>query len=112
MTASQVLITIGVAVLATVLTRALPFFVFSEKRKLPKFVEYIGKVLPGAVFGLLVIYCFKSVSVFQSPFGIPELVASAVVVAVHLWKRSMLVSVLSGTAVYMVMVQLIVPMLF
>lgn len=112
MSASQVLITIGVAVLATVLTRALPFLIFSEKRSLPKFVEYIGKVLPGAVFGLLVIYCFKSVSIFQSPFGIPELVASAAVVAVHLWKRSMLISVLSGTVVYMVMVQGIVPMFF
>lgn len=69
-----------------------------------------GKVLPGAVFGLLVIYCFKSVVPSVSPFGIPELVASAVVVAVHLWRRSMLVSVLSGTAVYMVTVQGIVPM--
>lgn len=110
MTTAQVLITIAVAVFATVLTRALPFVVFSEKRSLPKFVEYIGKVLPGAVFGLLVIYCFKSVVPSVSPFGIPELVASAVVVAVHLWRRSMLISVLSGTAVYMVTVQGIVPM--
>ncbi len=111
MTATQVLITIAVAVLATVLTRALPFLVFSEKRSLPKFVEYIGKVLPGAVFGLLVIYCFKSVSVTAFPYGIPELIASLSVVAVHLWRRSMLISVLTGTAVYMVLVQGIVPTL-
>lgn len=112
MTSAQVVIMIAAAVFATVITRSLPFLVFSEKRRLPKFVEYIGKVLPGAVFGLLVIYCFKSVDVTASPFGIPELVASAVVVAVHLLRRSMLVSVLSGTAAYMIMVQLVVPTLF
>lgn len=111
MTEIEIVITIAAAVVATVLTRALPFAVFSEKRPLPKFIRYLGKLLPGAIFGLLVIYCFKSVNVFSFPYGIPEFIAALTVVAVHLWRRSMLISVISGTAVYMIILQGFLPML-
>ena len=87
----------------TILLRALPFVVF--RKKTPPYVSYLGKVLPPAMIGLLVIYCLKDISLTARPFGIPELIAAACVVGVHAWKRNSLVSILTGTAVYMVLVQ-------
>ena len=103
----QQIVTIGVCVLATMLTRFLPFLVFTGKRPTPKFVQYLGKALPPAVFGMLVVYCLKGVSVLSGSHGIPELIAIAVTVGIHLWKRKMLLSVAGGTVCYMLLVQLV-----
>ena len=94
-----------VAVMAavTILLRALPFVVF--RKKTPPYISYLGKVLPPAMIGLLVIYCLKDISLTARPFGIPELIAAACVVGVHAWKRNSLVSILTGTVIYMVLVQ-------
>ena len=107
MTVTQQLITIAVVALGTMLTRFLPFLVFPEGKPTPKYVQYIGKALPGAVFGLLVIYCLKNVSLFAGSHGLPELIAIAVVVLLHLWKRQMLLSIAAGTVCYMLRVQLV-----
>ena len=107
MTLLQQIITIALVVLATMLTRFLPFFIFPAGKPIPKFIEYMGKVLPSAMLGLLVVYCFKDVIVTESPFGIPELIASGIVIGVHLWKRNMLLSIALGTVVYMLLVQFI-----
>ena len=107
MTVTQQLITIAVVALGTMLTRFLPFLVFPEGKPTPKYVQYIGKALPGAVFGLLVIYCLKNVSLFAGSHGLPELIAIAVVVLLHLWKRQMLLSIAAGTMCYMLLVQLV-----
>ena len=107
MTLTQQLITIAVVALGTMLTRFLPFLVFPEGKPTPKYVQYIGKALPGAVFGLLVIYCLKNVSLFAGSHGLPELIAIAVVVLLHLWKRQMLLSIAAGTVCYMLLVQLV-----
>ena len=107
MTVTQQLITIAVVALGTMLTRFLPFLVFPEGKPTPKYVQYIGKALPGAVFGLLVIYCLKNVSLFAGSHGLPELIAIAVVVLLHLWKRQMLLSIAGGTVCYMLLVQLV-----
>ena len=107
MTLSEQIITIGMVVLGTVLTRFLPFLVFPAGRSTPKFVQYLGKVLPAAVFGLLVVYCLKNVSLFTGNHGIPEFISIAVVVLLHLWKRQMLVSIAGGTVCYMLLVQLV-----
>lgn len=107
MTVTQQLITIAVVALGTMLTRFLPFLVFPEGKPTPKYVQYIGKALPGAVFGLLVIYCLKNVSLFAGSHGLPELIAIAVVVLLHLWKRQMLLSIAGGTVCYMLLVQYI-----
>ena len=107
MTVTQQLITIAVVALGTMLTRFLPFLVFPEGKPTPKYVQYIGKALPGAVFGLLVIYCIKNVSLFAGSHGLPELIAIAVVVLLHLWKRQMLLSIATGTVCYMLLVQLV-----
>ena len=107
MTTAQQIITIGMAVLATMLTRFLPFIIFPAGKETPEFIKYLGKVLPAAVFGFLVVYCLKNVEILSGSHGIPELIAVAVVVILHLWKRQMLLSILGGTVVYMLLVQLV-----
>lgn len=107
MTWSEQIITIGMVVLGTALTRFLPFLVFPAGKPTPKYIQYLGKVLPSAVFGLLVLYCLKNVSLFTGSHGIPEFIAIALVVALHLWKRQMLVSIAGGTICYMLLVQFV-----
>lgn len=105
MTIAQQIITIILVVLGTMLTRFLPFLLFPADKPTPKYIQYIGKTLPSAVFGLLVIYCLKNVSVFSGAHGIPELISIIVVVMLHLWKRQMLFSIAGGTICYMLLVQ-------
>ena len=107
MTLSQQVITIGMIVLGTMLTRFLPFLLFPSGKPTPKYVQYLGKVLPAAVFGLLVIYCLKNVSLFAGNHGIPEIISIVLVVALHLWKRQMLLSIAGGTLCYMLLVQFV-----
>lgn len=107
MSLAEQAVTIAAVVLGTMLTRFLPFLVFPAGRKTPKYVEYLGKVLPGAVFGLLVIYCLKNVSVFTGTHGLPELISILVVAGLHLWKKQMLISIAGGTICYMLLVQLV-----
>ena len=96
-----------VAVLVTMATRFLPFLIFGEKRKTPPIIEYLGKVLPCAIMGMLVVYCLKGISFTGSPYGIPESIACAVVAALHVWKRNSLLSIGGGTVCYMLLVQLV-----
>ena len=105
MTSTQHLITIAMVVLGTVLTRFLPFLIFRAEKPTPKYVLYLGRVLPAAVFGMLVVYCLKNVSLLTYSHGLPELIAIAFVVALHLWKRQTLLSIASGTLCYMLLVQ-------
>ena len=105
MTVSQRVITILLVVLGTMLTRYLPFLLFPGNKPTPKYIRYLGNVLPAAVFGLLVVYCLKNVSLLTGSHGIPELVSIAVVIALHLWKRQMLLSIAGGTVCYMLLVQ-------
>lgn len=107
MTLTQQIITIGVVVLGTMLTRFLPFILFPAGSPTPKYIQYLGKVLPAAVFGLLVVYCLKNVSIFSGSHGLPELISIAAVVVLHLWKRQMLLSIAGGTVCYMLLVQLV-----
>ncbi len=105
MTTLQAVITIAMVVLGTMTTRFLPFFLFPPSRPTPRYIRYLGQVLPFAVIGLLVVYCLKDVSFISGSFGIPEAISIAVVAAMHLWQRKMLLSIASGTVVYMVLVQ-------
>lgn len=101
----HIAITIGVVVLATVLDRFLPYIAFPSGKPIPSYVQYLGRVLGPAVFGLLVVYCLRNVSLTAWPYGIPEAIALLVVWASYLWKRNMMVSMAVGTVVYMVLVQ-------
>lgn len=107
MTLTQQIITVGMVVLGTVLTRFLPFLLFPAGKPTPKYIRYLGAVLPPAVFGLLVVYCLKNVSLFAGSHGIPELISIAAVVGLHVWKRQMLLSIAGGTLCYMLLVQLV-----
>ena len=107
MTIPQQVITIGLCVLGTMLTRFLPFIVFSSKKPTPKYIQYLGKALPCAIFGMLVVYCLKGVSLTSGSHGIPEFIAIAVTAALHQWKDQMLLSIAGGTLCYMLLVQLV-----
>ena len=98
---------IVVMTLATMATRFLPFLIFGENRKTPPLITYLGKVLPCAVMGLLVVYCLKDISFLSAPFGLPELIGIAIVALLHLWKRNSLLSIGVGTVCYMLLVQLV-----
>ena len=105
MSVTEQIITIAAVVLGTMLTRFLPFLLFPAGKPTPRYVQYLGKALPGAVFGLLVVYCLKNVSLLTGSHGLPEAIAIAVVVGLHLWKRQMLLSIAGGTVCYMLLVQ-------
>ena len=104
----QFILTIAVCAAATMLTRFLPFLVFGSRGgKVPEVVEYLGHVLPAAIFGMLIVYCLKSVTPFAGSHGIPEATALAVTVALHKWKHQTLVSIAGGTVCYVLLVQLV-----
>ena len=87
----------------TILLRALPFLVF--RGQTPKYIAYLGEVLPPAIIGMLVIYCLKDIQISSAPFGLPELIATVCVAGLQAWKRNSLVSILGGTIVYMLLIQ-------
>ena len=107
MTILQQAITILLCALGTMLTRFLPFLVFNPKKPTPKYIQYLGSALPGAIFGMLVVYCLRNVDVLHFAYGLPELIAIAVTISLHLWKRQMLLSIAGGTVCYMLLVQLV-----
>ena len=107
MTSSQQIITIAMVVLGTALTRFLPFLLFPAGKPTPKYIRYLGKVLPPAVFGFLVVYSLKDVNLFAGSHGVPEAISVALVAALHLWKRNMLLSIAGGTVCYMALVQFV-----
>lgn len=93
--------------LATLATRLLPVLIFGRGEKVPDYLMYLGKVVPYTAMGLLIVYCLKDVSVLDSPHALPELLALAVVSASYLWKRNTILSVVVGTVVYMLLVQVV-----
>ena len=103
----QIIITVGMVVLGTMITRFLPFLLFPAGKETPKYIRYLGNALPAAALGLLVVYCFKDVSLLRAPHGLPEGIAIALVTALHLWKRNLLLSICAGTVCYMLLVQFV-----
>ena len=95
---------VAIAAIITFLLKSFPFFVFGTK-KTPRFIAYLGSVLPYATMGMLVVYCLKSISFISAPHGIPEFIAIALVALIHIWRRNTLLSILVGTLSYMFMVQ-------
>lgn len=106
MTTPQFILTIAVCTAATMLTRFLPFLLFSSKKQQPPgIVRYLGRVLPAAIFGMLIVYCLKGVRLSAGSHGIPEAIAIAVTIALHQWKHQTLVSIAGGTLCYVLLVQ-------
>ena len=104
---SHALWMVVVIALVTALTRFLPFLIFRNGKALPGWLSRLGKVLPHAVMGMLVVYCLKGIRFSQTPFGIPELLGCAAVAVLHVWKRNTLLSIGGGTLLYMLLVQLV-----
>ena len=98
---------IAVAALVTMATRFLPFLIFGNGKKTPDIILYLGKVLPYAIMGMLVVYCFKDVNFPAAPHGIPELLGCVAVAVLHIWKRNTLLSIGVGTVFYMLLVQFV-----
>ena len=107
LTPIQTLAMIAAIALGTMATRFAPFLLFPESREAPKAVADLGKCLPPAMMGLLVVYCLRNVPVLTAPHGLPELIAIAILIALHLWKNNVLLSIGGGTLVYMLLVQLV-----
>lgn len=118
MTVTQQIITVACGVLATMLTRFVPFLLFRPRKPTPKYIVYLGKVLPASVFALLVVYCLRNavtMSLFRpplsfifsfSPDAVPQLAGVIATLAVHFWRRNLMLSTAVGTACYMVMVRI------
>lgn len=107
MSLAESIIIISVVILGTMITRFVPFVIFSSKRPAPDYIKYLGKVLPGAALGMLVIYSFKNINFLSKPHSIPEITAGLFVIVLHIWKRNMLLSIAGGTIFYMLLVQLV-----
>ena len=107
LTTTQALVIAGAVTLGTIITRFLPFLLFPDNKPIPKVVEYLGHVLPAAIFGMLIVYCLKGVSLTSGSHGIPEAIAIGVTVALHKWKHQTLVSIAGGTLCYVLLVQMV-----
>ena len=105
LTPVETILTILAITLGAMATRFTPFLLFPENRRPPEVVNYLGRVLPPAMMGLLMVYCLKGVSFAQNPHGIPELIAIVGIVLLHRWKNNVLLSIASGTLLYMLLVQ-------
>lgn len=107
MTLTQQIIIIACVVLGTLTTRFLPFIIFSSDKETPKYIKYLGYMLPPAVFGLLVVYSLREVEVTSVSGFLPELLAVGLIIILHYWKKSMLLSIAGGTIFYMILVQMV-----
>lgn len=101
------LVTCIVAAVVTAALRFIPFWIFGNEKETLPLVLYLGKVLPFAIMGMLVVYCLKDIQLTAPPYGIPELLGCLIVAGLHIWKRNTLLSIAVGTVSYMLMVQLI-----
>ena len=100
----SILLVVIISVVTMVL-RFIPMWVFGNGQQTPRLIQYMGKVLPYAIMGMLVVFCLKDVSLIRPPYGILELIACMIVVGLHVWKRNTALSIVGGTVVYMILVQ-------
>ncbi|MEG0179143.1 MAG: AzlD domain-containing protein [Oscillospiraceae bacterium] len=110
LTPFETFITIIAVALGAVITRFLPFIMFPDKKAAPPAITYLGKILPPAMMGLLVVYCLRNVSLISAPHGIPELIAIIVIIILHEYKHNVLLSIGGGTITYMLIIQYVLPL--
>lgn len=101
MDAIEIIATIAAVIAGTMLTRFLPFMLFPHDKQRPAFLDYLGKQLPLAILGMLVIYCLKDISFASGKHGAPELLAILLIAVIHLKFRQMLLSIMGGTVFYL-----------
>lgn len=100
-----VVLAIFISALITFLLRALPFLLFSGDRRMPDWLSRLGAVLPSAIMAVLIVYCLKGVKSDIIGTGIPSAIAVLVVALSFKWKHNTFLSILSGTAVYMLLLR-------
>ena len=105
MTQSYLWSAVAVIAITTALTRFLPFLIFRDEQKVPKLIKKLGKVLPYAIMGMLVVYCLKDVQITDCSSLLPAVVSCLAVAGLYVWKRNTLISILGGTLCYMLLVQ-------
>ncbi len=99
----------AVIAVVTWITRALPFAVFGNRKRVPEFLTYLGQVLPGAIMITLVVYCLRAVDLTRFPFGLAEIISIVIVAGIHLWKKNIFLSMAGGTLCYMILIRSILP---
>ena len=107
MTGSGYLISILIMAAVTILLRAIPFLLFGGKRRPPALITHLSSLLPYAVMMMLVVYCLRNLSFTSAAGFVPELICTVLVVLLHLWKHNIILSIVSGTVVYMLLVQMV-----
>lgn len=91
----------------TAALRFAPFFIFSGEKRIPEFINYLGRVLPYSIMAMLVVYCLKGISFAKAPFGLPEMISVILVAVLHIWRRNTLFSIICGTICYMLLIQFV-----
>lgn len=107
MTSSQIMITILIMAVGTMFTRFCPFILFPDDKPTPKYVVYLGQVLPYTMMGLMVVYTLRNVEFMNSPWGLPEIISLTYIAIVQIIKKNSLFSMISGTILYMFLVQVV-----
>ena len=107
MTIIETILTVGTVSLGTMITRFLPFLVFPADKPTPKYIQYLGRVLPYATTSMIVVYCLKDNSLLSYPYKLPELISIIFIIILHKWKKNMLISIAGGTILYMLLVQFV-----
>lgn len=107
LTTTQAVITILIAAVCTFATRVFPFALFGGKKEVPKFIKYLGEILPLAIIGILIIYCLKDFTGGDKNIIIPQIIAIAATAIIHIWKHNTLFSIAVGTIGYMLMINFI-----
>jgi len=101
LTGTETVIMIFSIAAGTIITRFLPFVMFPEKRRTPPVVDYLGKALPPAMMGLLVVYCLRNIDISSGNHGMPEFLSIVLIILLHQWKSNVLLSIGGGTIFYM-----------
>ena len=101
-----IIMVIAVMSIVTILLRFLPFMIFDHGEQLPKWISYLGKVLPPAIMSMLLVYCLRNVDIVQGNHGLPELMCVGVAMLLHNWKRNTLLSIAASTLLYMIMMHI------
>ncbi|CUH93862.1 branched-chain amino acid transporter permease [Herbinix luporum] len=106
-TSTQLFIFFSLVSLATILTRFLPFILFPENRKIPKYIKYLSDFLPYTIIGMLLVYCLKDISFSRAPYAIPETISLALLCALHIWKKNTFLSIGCGSLLYVILINFI-----
>lgn len=107
MSNTQLILMIAVASACTFATRLFPFALFGGKKEVPKFIKYLGNVLPVAILGILIVYCLRDFEKGSINYILPQIIAVALTAGIHLWKKNTLLSIAVGTIGYMLLIHFV-----